>query len=479
MLSCETEASRLIKSTYVKQGLQSLQQRKKVLQNLLIHKKLPPVGLDDAVIEFILSEFASMDSNNFSSNAGVGEREGRVFSSLVARRHFNFSHGIGRSGDIAEVQPKAAGSSIMYKLTRELVGHALLLSGFSPALIKDVPLVLPLATGMSLGMCLIALKNQHPEAEYVIWPRIDQKSCFKSIQMAGLKPLVVENELSPEDGSMRTDTSAIKALMELHGNRVLCVLSTTSCFAPRQPDVIDEIAKLCKEFNVGHVINNAYGVQCPIIIKLINRAVAVGRVDAIVQSTDKNFMVPVGGAIVTSPASTGFLKELSALYPGRASAAPIMDIFVTLLSMGEEGYKGLLDTRLKLLESFKARLADFATSHGEVVLTSPSNSISIGISLKTLDALQEEQVETKVNKVTFFGSMLFQRNISGCRVVSKSTKVTTINNCAFIGWGSHSNVFPTSYFTAACSIGLTAGEIDTFLERLEKSFAKAIGSHLA
>lgn len=475
MLSLEMEASRLVKSTYVKQGLQSLQQRKKLLQNLLIHKNLPPVGLDDAVIEFILSELASMDSNNFSSNSGVGEREGRVFSSLVARRHYYFSHGIGRSGDIAEVQPKAAGSSIMYKLTRELVGHALHISGFSPALIKDVPLVLPLATGMSLSLCLIALKNQHPEAEYVIWPRIDQKSCFKSIQTAGLKPLVVENKLSTEDGSMRTDVSAVRALMEFHGNRVLCVLSTTSCFAPRQPDLVDEIAKLCQDFNVGHVINNAYGVQCPIIVKLINRAVAVGRVDAIVQSTDKNFMVPVGGAIVTSPASTGFLKELSALYPGRASAAPIMDIFVTLLSMGEEGYKGLLDTRLKLLESFKARLTDFATSHGEVVLASPSNSISIGISLRTLDALQENQGETNsVNRTTFFGSMLFQRNISGCRVVSKSTKVTTINNCTFIGWGSHSNVYPTSYFTAACSIGLTAGEIDTFLSRLEKSFAKVI-----
>ena len=57
-------------------------------------------------------------------------------------------------------------------------------------------------------------------------------------------------------------------------------MSTTSCFAPRQPDAIDEIAKLCKEFQVAHVINNAYGLQCPIITKLINRAVVVGHVDA-------------------------------------------------------------------------------------------------------------------------------------------------------------------------------------------------------
>lgn len=33
----------------------------------------------------------------------------------------------------------------------------------------------------------------------------------------------------------------------------------------------------------------------------LDRAMAVGRVDAIVQSTDKNFMVPVGGAVVCGP----------------------------------------------------------------------------------------------------------------------------------------------------------------------------------
>lgn len=32
-----------------------------------------------------------MDSNNFLGNCGVGEREGRVASSLVARRHYRFT----------------------------------------------------------------------------------------------------------------------------------------------------------------------------------------------------------------------------------------------------------------------------------------------------------------------------------------------------------------------------------------------------
>ena len=126
------------------------------------------------MIEFTLNELAMMDSNNFTSNAGVGEREGRIFSSLVSRRHFHMSHGIGRSGDIAEVQPKAAGSSIMYKLATSLTLHALQIGGSKQANI----LLLPLATGMSLNMCLLNMRKRRPRADIVIFPRIDQKSCF-------------------------------------------------------------------------------------------------------------------------------------------------------------------------------------------------------------------------------------------------------------------------------------------------------------
>jgi O-phospho-L-seryl-tRNASec:L-selenocysteinyl-tRNA synthase len=51
---------------------------------------------------------------------GVGEREARIASKLVARRHYNLGHGIGRSGDIAAVQPKAAGTYTFASLTNHL-----------------------------------------------------------------------------------------------------------------------------------------------------------------------------------------------------------------------------------------------------------------------------------------------------------------------------------------------------------------------
>jgi hypothetical protein len=74
--------------------------------------------------------------------------------------------------------------------------------------------------------------------------------------------------------------------------------------------------------------------------------------------------------------------------------------------------------------------------------------------------------------------MLFQRNISGCRVIVKSSKITKINGYEFIGWGSHINNYPHTYFTAACSIGLTELEAIEFINRLNKTYAKFLKKNL-
>lgn len=54
--------------------------------------------------------------------------------------------------------------------------------------------------------------------------------------------------------------------------KVLCVFATTSCFAPRTPDKVVEIAKLCKQHDIFHVVNNAYGLQCGKITNDLNLA---------------------------------------------------------------------------------------------------------------------------------------------------------------------------------------------------------------
>ena len=42
-----------------------------------------------------------------------------------------------------------------------------------------------MATGMSLCFCMMSIRPSKPTAKYVLMPRIDQKSCIKSIVTAG------------------------------------------------------------------------------------------------------------------------------------------------------------------------------------------------------------------------------------------------------------------------------------------------------
>jgi O-phospho-L-seryl-tRNASec:L-selenocysteinyl-tRNA synthase len=65
-----------------------------------LQRKLPANGWTEREIERLLHHLSDMDSNNFPDNCGAGEREGRIFSGMVARRCYGLAHGIGRSGAI-------------------------------------------------------------------------------------------------------------------------------------------------------------------------------------------------------------------------------------------------------------------------------------------------------------------------------------------------------------------------------------------
>jgi len=79
------------------EALRSISEHTRIL---LSQRSIPEASLPDLVIEHILNELALMDSNNYTGKVGFGEREGRVASGLVARRHYYMSHGVGRSGDL-------------------------------------------------------------------------------------------------------------------------------------------------------------------------------------------------------------------------------------------------------------------------------------------------------------------------------------------------------------------------------------------
>jgi O-phospho-L-seryl-tRNASec:L-selenocysteinyl-tRNA synthase len=316
---------------------------------------------------------------------------------------------------------------------------------------------------MALLLVLLTLRQRRPAAQYVLWPRVDQKSCFKCIVSAGFIPVVIENVL--EGDELRTDVGAVEGhIQRLGPEMVACVFTTSSCFAPRAYDKLSEVGALCKKYDVPHIVNNAYGVQSTKCMHIIEEAHRLGRVDAFVQSTDKNFLVPVGGSVVASY-SEPFIKEVAQIYPGRGSGSPCLDVFITLLSLGQKGYKQLCTQRKENYAYVKEKLSEVCGRHGERVLDTRHNPISLGVSLSGVP-----------HNLTEFGSMLYLKNVSGTRVVAPGES-KTIGSHVFSNWGSHHDCYPTAYFTVAAAIGMSRGEVDVFVERLDKVFVKFRKKH--
>lgn len=218
------------------------------------------------------------------------------------------------------------------------------------------------------------------------------------------------------------------------------------------------------------------------------------RLDAFVQSTDKNFMVPVGGSIIAS-SSSDTLEAISKTYPGRASSSPIVDLFITLLSMGRTGYLDLLKNRKLVYDYFKQRLKALAEAYGERIVETSKNQISIAMTLDTFSTDSDHShpsssvassskeassslpnTELKAEKSqknqTFIGAMLFNSCTSGIRVVVPKKK-ERINGYDFVGFGSHHAAYPSTYLTVAAAIGMTKDDVDLAIKRIDKVLKKA------
>lgn len=461
--------SHFVSDAYINQGIQELKYCTKAVKNVLSRRQLPEEGWSESLIERLFSDISMMDSNNFHANAGIGEREARIACPMVLRRNHGLAHGIGRSGDIAAEQPKAAGSSLMARICHFLVEDALKIAGLSEVGSLQV---LPLATGMAMTLALMSCRAVRPSAaRYVIWSRIDQKTCFKAMLSANLTPVVIE--LQQHGDELHTDVPAIRERIQALGSdQVVCVITTTSCFAPRAPDDVPAVAALCAELDVPHLVNNAYGVQSLAICKMISQACRRGRVDCVVQSTDKNFMVPVGGAVIWAPTSRpALVHAVAKAYPGRASAAAHIDLTMTLLYLGKQGWRRALARREALFQYMRDQLKKAAEEHGERLLITPSNPVSMAITLDTLTArntgVTVSSAEGLAREATFLGSMLWQRCVSGARVVP-SGKTQVIGGSRFLGYGSSCNSYEHTYLTAAAALGGTEAESDMFIQKLKK-----------
>ncbi|NXF20215.1 SPCS transferase, partial [Rhodinocichla rosea] len=436
--------------------------------------KCPEDGWDESTIELFLHELAIMDSNNFLGNCGVGEREGRVASGLVARRHYRY-----------KLLTVLNYSGLLLMLSNGIFycGFRLCINFLMNVLFCMCVLSSVLSTllwcfiqqeqnKMEVPGCF-SLKDKHKNilearnlVSFTIQRLVMHQFGFFSFVYSplGQDMMVGEERISGE--VLLLDSTGESAWLLARGSLTWCSLLLLQCISvtwhlasPVSVSNSKELAVICANYDIPHIVNNAYGVQSSKCMHLIQQGARVGRIDAFVQSLDKNFMVPVGGAIIAG-FNESFIQEISKMYPGRASASPSLDVLITLLSLGTSGYKKLLKERKEMYSYLSSELKKLADNHNERLLDTPHNPISLAMSLKTLD-------ETNDAAVTQLGSMLFTRQVSGARVVPCGS-VQTVNNYTFKGFMSHTNDYPCAYLNAASAIGITKQDVDVFLKRLDK-----------
>lgn len=356
---------------------------------------------------------------------------------------------MGRSGNLKDPQPKAVGSSILVQLTHKLVVSALRTWGFNKTVVTALN-IMPVCTGMSM---MLALKAVQSPFRKVIWLRIDQKSCLKSILAAGLEVIVVEGKIINDE--IVSDLDAIEAAILKEDARIHAIVSCVSCFAPRTPDSIVQISQLCQKYSIAHIVNAAYGGASKRACNLLNNTlVNNGRIDAVVMSLDKNFMVPVGGALVFGP-QREIIDRIASRYAGRAGMSHVIDLFITLIGLGRRGLLRVKDDRLKCFELYKQELRQ--VEGVQLMETTEKNDISLAIKLPK-------------HANSSLGSQLFYRNVSGARVIEVKRKVSVLEGIEFIDFGSHSSKWPEefSYLNVAAAVGCEVEDIYEFIKKLKK-----------
>lgn len=192
----------------------------------------------------------------------------------------------------------------------------------------------------------------------------------------------------------------------------------------------------------------------------------------LISSTDKNFMVPVGGSLVYSPNKKSIVDKVNRMYPGRASGSPIVDLFITLLSLGETQFKALLQERKSNYKFLSEELQIWCEKHNEKMLKIPNNKISLAVNISTLF---EKSLRPNNLTPSFLGSYLFSRRVSGVRIVQANAQETSVAGIGFKNYGSHCDSYAwLPYFNAAAAVGQTKEEISIFMAKLDEAYSKLL-----
>jgi O-phospho-L-seryl-tRNASec:L-selenocysteinyl-tRNA synthase len=178
----------------------------------------------------------------------------------------------------------------------------------------------------------------------------------------------------------------------------------------------------------------------------IRSAVDAGRVDAVIQSTDKNFLTPVGGAIIASP-DDKFAEKVATVYAGRASASPIYQFLAAILSVGIEGYEKLRNVQESNRLLLQKLLSEVAESYYERLLNVRSE-IACAMTISKIDP-------------STLGGVLYTLRLSGPRVIQSGQMGSCCEN------------YPNSYIVMNAAIGSKETDIINAMEKLREGLNQA------
>jgi O-phospho-L-seryl-tRNASec:L-selenocysteinyl-tRNA synthase len=280
---------------------------------------------------------------------------------------------------------------------------------------------------MSLALVLSYFRKTF-NVDSILYPRIDHTSPHKAIEFVGLNHTQTPTQLVGD--AVQMDLEGLEVALKLHNS--CAVMITTSFFPPRESDPVKEVAKLCKEFNVPLVINNAYGIQSEKIMNQLRSGIDAGHVDAIVQSSDKNFLTPVGASIITSPKKE-IIESVSAMYAGRASATPVLQTLLALLLLGKSGYQDLRTEQKENHTYLMKRMTEIAGEVGQRVLDI-ENEVACAMTLDNLEA-------------NVIGAHLYNLRVTGPRTITKGQ------------YGSCIDDYPHDYIVMNAAIGARKSDV--------------------
>ena len=406
------------------------------IKDILNRRRFPDEAFTESQVEMLFKLLSSMDSDKDSQAARVGEREGRTVSPLLDRLSTGFNHGIGRSGHLTAPQPKAVGATQMQIIANQVALDAIKRLGLPNV---RAGFVAPLSTGMSIGLVLSALRRENGVRK-VLYPRIDHTSPKRGIALAGLEEIMVGTIL--EDDGVQADLGMLESIISKKDDYAL--LATTTFFPPRESDPVKEMAKICQNHDIPFVINNAYGVQSSETMASISSAIDAGRVDAIVQSSDKNFMTPVGGSIIVTP-DQKVSEMIAETYAGRATAAPVVQTLAALLLLGREGYEGYREQQQANLAILYERMTSICDKFGQRLL-SVDNPVAYAMTMDGLDCVE-------------IGARLYNRRVTGPRAVPKGDLGSCIDD------------YPHSYLVMNAAIGARRNDVETATVKLNKELS--------